>query len=275
VYMAFGGIPYYLEMLNKGWSAAQNIEKICFVNEAPLKNEFKFIFQSLFGKDTIHSKLLKALHTLGTRAKREQLLKVLGINSSGYFTTALWELQESGFIDTATEYNTRSAKVYYFISDYYTHFYLQFIAKVTKYEKGIWTSRLNSQAVVVWQGLAFEKLCVQHIAAIKKELQIDGVFSKTSTILSAATKKHTQIDIVLDRDDKVINIIECKFYSQPFTITKAYDLNLRKKIATFQAAYPSRKSVWLVMLATFGITLNAYSKSIVQNELTLDTLFTE
>ena len=48
LYMALGGIPYYLKYVNSGLSAEQNIQKIFFSKEAPLKDEFDLLFDSLF-----------------------------------------------------------------------------------------------------------------------------------------------------------------------------------------------------------------------------------
>src|SRR3990167_6124886 len=47
-YMVFGGIPYYLKQIEKGKSALQNINKVCFQTDGLLNNEFDRLFRSLF-----------------------------------------------------------------------------------------------------------------------------------------------------------------------------------------------------------------------------------
>jgi len=69
------------------------------------------------------------------------------------------------------------------------------------------------------------------------------------------------------------SLFEIKFSVKPFEITKDYDLRLRTKVGTFKAATGTSKSVFLVMLTTFGLVKNQYARSIVQNELTLEDLF--
>jgi uncharacterized protein len=275
LYMALGGIPFYLDQVKKGLSASQNIEQLCFTNGASLKNEFLFIFQSLFGKDGLHQSIIAALFELDGKANREELLTHLQLQSSGNFSTKLWELEESGFIDTAIEYGTRSAKKYYYISDFYTLFYLRFIAPEKKYQKGVWVNRQEAQPIVVWQGLAFEKICLHHIEQIKIGLQIAGIHTTISTWRKQGrqTKQGAQIDLIIDRNDKVINLVEIKFVNKPFAISKLYDMQLRKKLSVFEQAHPMRKAVWLCMLTTFGLHQNAYSGSLVQNSLQLNHLF--
>ena len=43
------------------------------------------------------------------------------------------------------------------------------------------------------------------------------------------------------RDDRVVNICEIKFYSGVFSITKQYDLELRKKISAFTEQSKKKK----------------------------------
>lgn len=47
-YMATGGIPYYISMLQKGKSLAQNIDRLFFEPNAKLKLEFDRLYSSLF-----------------------------------------------------------------------------------------------------------------------------------------------------------------------------------------------------------------------------------
>ena len=81
-----------------------------------------------------------------------------------------------------------------------------------------------------------------------------------------------QIDLLIDRRDKAINICEAKFYSGEFTIDKDYSLNLRNKIAAFKSVTKTRKAIVPTMITTFGVKHNSYSGNI-QQEVTLDDLF--
>jgi len=87
------------------------------------------------------------------------------------------------------------------------------------------------------------------------------------------TKKGAQIDLVIDRRDQVVNLCEVKYSINPYTITKSYAENLRNKIGVFRNETKTGKSLFLTMITTYGLEENTYSKSLVQNELTMDVLF--
>lgn len=275
LYMVMGGIPYYLEQVKKGLSAAQNIEKICFEETGLLRSEFTFTFTSLFKNADKHEALLRKIYDLGTRATRENLIKKFKVTSSGDLSNKLNELEESGFLKSYTPFGGNKSKKIYTIADYYTLFYLRFIENSGTYETGKWINLINDPSVHVWAGLAFEQICWDHVKNIKKALGIEGVYSETSSWYKSAEpgSSGAQIDMVIDRKDRVINLFEIKFSLNSFEITKAYDLNLRNKIGTFVQSTKTKKAVFLVMLTTFGLVKNEYARSVVQNELRMDDLF--
>ena len=277
LYMVMGGIPYYLEQIKKGESAAQNIERICFSENGPLRTEFTFIFSSLFNNSEKHEKLLRKIYELGNRATRDNLIKHLNILSSGDFSIKLNELEESGFLKSYTPLGVRKSKKIYVISDYYSLFYFKFIENAGKYEAGNWINRINDTATNVWAGLTFEQVCWDHTQNIKKHLGIDGVYSETSTWIKQGDDESdgAQIDLVFDRKDRVINLFEIKYSINPFEITKEYDLKLRNKVGAFIKSTKTKKTIFLSMITTYGLVKNAYARSIIQNELTMDDLFDE
>ncbi len=46
----YGGIPYYLSMMDKSKSLAQNIDQLFFADNAELKDEFNDLYRALFKK---------------------------------------------------------------------------------------------------------------------------------------------------------------------------------------------------------------------------------
>ena len=275
LYMVMGGIPYYLEQIKKGQSVTQNIENICFEETGLLKSEFQFIFSSLFNNSEKHEQLLRKIYSLGTRATRDNLVKQFQLISGGDLTIKLSELEESGFIKSYVPFGINKTKKIYIISDYYTLFYLKFIENSGKFESGNWTNRINDASVNAWTGLSYEQICRDHIKNIKKALGIDGIYSETSTWSKKGDEDSpgTQIDLIIDRKDRVINLCEIKYSINSYEITKAYDLNLRNKIGVFKASTKTKKTVFMTMITTFGLVKNQYARSIVQNELTMDNLF--
>jgi uncharacterized protein len=275
LYMVMGGIPYYLEQIKKGLSAAQNIENIAFQETGLLKSEFTFIFSSLFKNAQKHEQLLRKIYELGARATRENLVKHFKLISNGDLSLKLSELEESGFLKSYTPLGINKSKRVYVIADYYTLFYFKFIENAADYENGQWINRINDSSVSAWSGLAFEQVCWDHIRFVKKAMGIEGVYSETSAWYKQGDKdsQGAQINLIVDRKDQIINLFEIKYSINPFTITKAYDLNLRQKVGVFKDTTKTRKSVFLTMITTFGLVKNEYAHSIVQNDITMDDLF--
>jgi uncharacterized protein len=277
LYMAFGGIPYYLEHVQKGLSAAQNIEQLCFQKSGLLKTEFTYIFSSLFANAEKHEQIIRLLFALGGTANREAIIAAGKFNSGGDVSTKLKELEESGFVATYVQYGVNSTKKIYCLSDFYTMFYLQFIEKADKKWKDNWLNKIDDPAIKAWSGFTFEQVCLQHDQQIKEALKISGISSNTTTWQKKGNAKMqgTQIDLIIDRRDRIINLCEIKFSINPFTITKAYDLALRNKISVFKETTKTRKAVFLTMITTYGLVQNEYSRSIIQNEITMDDLFVQ
>ena len=119
-----------------------------------------------------------------------------------------------------------------------------------------------------WAGLAFERLCLQHIDGIKRALGISGVLTNVHSWRNA----NAQIDLLIDRRDGIINICEMKYWAGPYAMTAADDAALMNKRAEFKAATKTRKAVHLTMVTSFGVKPNAYSGK-VQSFATLDDLF--
>ena len=94
-------------------------------------------------------------------------------------------------------------------------------------------------------------------------------FSKPGT----DTEQGTQIDLIIDRNDHVINLIEIKFYNTEFTITKAYAKQLRDKMRVFQETTKTKKQLFLTMITTFGLNQNTNSLGLVSDDFNMDILF--
>jgi uncharacterized protein len=132
---------------------------------------------------------------------------------------------------------------------------------------------LDNPQIRAWNGFAFERLCLAHTDCIKKALGISGVQTQTSAWLGVSGNQKAQVDLVIDRRDRVINLCEMKFSIKKFQISKQYAEELRTKIGLFREITHTNKSVYLTFITTFGLDNNEYSTSLVQNSLTMDVLF--
>jgi hypothetical protein len=98
------------------------------------------------------------------------------------------------------------------------------------------------------------------------------VLTNTASWRSRESDKGAQIDLLIDRNDKVINLCEMKFANEPFVIDKRNDENLRNKRAVFIKETKTKKAVHLTLITTYGVFHNKYWGN-VHSEVTMDDLF--
>ena len=274
LYMVMGGIPYYLEAISKGKSVAQIIQCAFFDENAPLKDEFKQLYKALFKKHDIYEKTVEILASKNKGFTRTELINTGELSSGGTITKVLEELEESGFITAYSSFDNKKKNTVFRLSDFYTSFYFRFIAKAQqKKEPNYWQNIQNQPVFNTWKGIAFEQVCLAHVKEIKSALGISGVISYQDTWIGSANDQKVQIDFLIDRQDQVINLIECKFLNDEFVIDKEYALKLRRKISVFKDATKTKKAVHLILITSFGVLKNEYYFELVQNSLETDLFF--
>lgn len=279
LYLVMGGIPYYLKAVEKGLSAMQNINQICFTATGLLFGEFDRLYSSLFKNSDAYIEMIDmiAKHPQGVDlSSMEQGLKFS--TSGGTLTKRLQELEAAGFIISFIPYGRGKKGIYYRIIDEYTLFYFRWIKPVTNRIKlassqaNYWQSKSQSAQWKSWVGNAFEAFCYKHIDQIAKALKLHTGFSIGTWRYIPKTKneKGTQIDLLLDCDDGIINIFEIKYSKTPFRITKQYATQLGDKLDIFSEHFKTTKDLYLTMITVAGLTSNFYVDELVRNELTLD-----
>ncbi len=274
IYMVMGGIPHYLKEVKKGRSAIQNMEAICFLDGGLLTNEFENLYPALFKNADNHIEVIRALATKWKGLTRSEIIKITKLSNGGGLTKVLNELNHSGFISAYYPFGKRKKDMLYRLTDEYSLFYINFIEKQKRNIEGLWQALSQTQKFKSWSGYAFESLCLKHISQIKEALRIGGIYAEPSSFIFKGddTYEGTQIDLLIDRNDQVINLCEIKFYSEEFTITKAYAKQLRNKKSIFKGVSQTKKHIFLTMITTFGLKENQYSQEI-DNSLTMDVLF--
>lgn len=120
-----------------------------------------------------------------------------------------------------------------------------------------------------------DKHLPEHIPEIEAALGIAGVFTEESIWKHVPGKGQAgaQIDLLLDRNDFCISICEMKFSTNEFTIDKSYATDLQNKMEVFREKTNTRKRLFLTMVTTFGTKDNTYKVNLVQNDITLESLF--
>jgi len=275
LYMAMGGIPHYLKEVEPGISVVQNIDKICFSPNGILKDEYSRLYPSLFDNSERHEGKVRALAKSHQGMTRSMLVEKSKLSDGGNISQILEELEQSGFITSYFPFGKKKKGKLYRLTDEYSLFYLRFIEGKKKEGAGTWQHLSQTQSYKTWSGYAFENVCLKHIPQIKTALSIVGVYSETSTFYKKASKeeKGIQIDLLIDRNDKVINVFEIKFYNSEVVITEAYAKIMREKLRILKQATGTRKYLMLSMITTFGVKHNNHSLGLIEKVLTVDDLF--
>jgi AAA+ ATPase superfamily predicted ATPase len=271
LYMAVGGVPFYLSEIRQGMSAFQEIDRLAFSPNGFLATEYDNLYRSLFSHAERHITIIETLAKKPHGLSREGIVQFSSIKDGGALTTVLRELEESGFISKSYPFGKKIRDSIYRLSDQYSLFYLKFIKDQHRTGSGSWLSRIDSPAWRAWSGYAYESICLQHISTIKKALGISGVYTEESSWIDKA--RSVQIDLLIDRRDHIINLCEVKFTEQPFTLTKPHKEELEKKLFTFKEESQTRKSVFPTLITTFGLKDGVHSLGFIQSVVTMDDLF--
>jgi hypothetical protein len=275
LYMVMGGIPQYLKEVRKGESATQAIDRICFTKDGLLHDEFKNLYYSLFELAGKHIDIIRALAQKSMGLTRNEIIESCRITSGGRASIMLNELEESGFITPFIPFNKTKKEFIYRLTDEYSGFYLRFIEHGKFHGTGSWITLSREPSMKSWSGYAFESICLKHIRQIKKALEIGAVYTEISAWRTKPVSgdKGAQIDLLIDRQDRCINVCEIKYSSGEFTIDKKYQEELSNKLNVFRTQTKTNKTLFLTMITTFGVKENVYKTQIVQNELTMNELF--
>ena len=271
-YMIMGGIPYYLEQLEKQYSLEQNIDNLFFKKTGILRDEFSRIYSSLFKSPEKYVQIIEILSQKRKGLLREEIVKLSKIPDGGGLTTILEELELCGFISINNNFSTLKNNKLYQLTDFYSVFYMHFVKTGKISDKSFWTNTLNTPLHNAWAGFSFELLCQSHLRQIRRKLGISGVVTYTSSWRGRNEDDGVQLDLIIDRNDNVINVCEIKFSKKEFIITKDYDKNLRNKVWTFAEKVHTKKAMHITMITTYGIKRNEYWNNI-QSEVILDDLF--
>jgi len=272
--MAFGGIPHYLESITRGQSAAQAIESACFTTNGLLRDEFPKLYPALFDRPERHQEIVRVLAKHPRGLTRSDLTKAYA--SGGRLTQTLADLEAAGFISFTPPFAKKERDGLYRLTDEYSIFYLRWIEGHQLTNKNQFTAIQKTPSWRAWSGYALESLAQRHIAEVKDALGISSVQTHHSSWLHRPNKTWpdgAQIDLVIDREDNAINLIEVKFSNEPFTITKAYANQLRKRVGTFRGVTKTRKNLFLTFLTVQGLTDNTHSQEVTDQIISADSLF--
>jgi len=272
-YMAFGGIPYYLDRIDNEKNLSENIDEFFFKDER-INQEFKDVYTGLYATSERYVDIVKALGTKFYGLTRRELANAVGMESGGTFSKILDNLHESGITREYPRYGKERVETVYQLKDFFSMFYLHFIyGKGT--DVGNWRSIQRTPTFYTWAGNTFEMLCIEHLSQMKDKLRIATINRNYSWKGTAPNGSTCQIDLVLEwKGERTDYICEMKFSEHEFTIDKSYEGDLANKIDAFLNCKQHNRthSIQLVMVTTNGITQNEHTKDVNQ-QIILDDLF--
>ena len=276
-YMAVGGTPYYLDMMSRSLSVAQNIDALFFSENAPLQKEYNFLYKSLFKESRLYRRVVEILSKQMKGMTRQELIREICVEDNGYFSEVLEDLCNCDFIRSYNAFGKSERDVMYQLTDLYSLFYLRFVKNYHGGDEHYWSHM--GQDISSWEGYAFEQVCLHHIPQIKHKLGISGILTnvcswscKSYIGRDGEEHKGAQIDLIIDRGDKTINLCEMKFTNKPFAISTEYAQRMLERRDTFREVTGTNKSLQLTMVTSAGLVHNAGWQSI-NNEVDIDDLF--
>ena len=275
-YMAFGGIPYYWSLLDREKSLALNIDRLFFSKEGELRGEYAELYASLFQHP---EKYLSVIETLGKKKmglSRAEIVQESRLPENGKLTEVLEDLESCGFIRRYNHIGMKTKGALFQLTDCYTLFYFHFIADNPVNDEHFWSKNLDTGVYNNWCGLAFERVCLLHSRQIKAKLGVSGVISSEYAWWTANEdgKKGAQIDLLIDRNDGIINLCEMKYTKTPYKIDAGDDAAMRNKQMRFKEETHTGKAIHLTLVSAQGVARNAFSDEI-QALILGDDLFAE
>ena len=267
-YLVFGGLPYYLDMLDRRLSLAQNIDMLCLDAWAPLRDEVPRLMEATLSESPLHREVLRLLAQRKAGIHRTELAERVGTNGSS-LKRALDDLEKCGYIRTYRNPYERYRPTIYQLVDPFLLFSFRFMGEEPLES---WTDFEGSPAYYAWRGNAFEVAALGHIPQIKRALGIAAVQTSCFPWSSSESTPGAQVDLVIERKDGVTDLCEMKCTDGPFEPGCATLDTLQRKRNVFREESGTRNAVHLVLVCVPGIKDNVVPGDIAA-VVTPDDLF--
>jgi hypothetical protein len=275
--MIMGGVPFYWTFLDKSKSLAQNIDDMFFNPDGDLHNEYDALYSSLFRNSEPYIKIINALGTKRVGLSRDEIISLANITDNGNVSTMLEDLEYCGFIRKYNYIGFKKKNAIYQLIDPFTLFYFKFMQNNERNDDHFWSHNQGTPLYYSWCGLAFERVCLYHIGQIKAALGIEGIISNVCSWRSDAAVADTKakgahIDLVIERNDNVIDLCEIKYTKEKFTVTADYNEVIQNKRARFIEEVKTDQAIHLVLISANEVQKNDYSGEF-QKIIYADSLF--
>lgn len=241
-----GGIPRYLEELQGGLTADENIKRICFRTDGLLYREFDHLFSDLFSSKKETCK--KIITLLATRElETKEVTQSLGYRHGGYMSKILDELVKAGFLKKTYVWDLHTSKEKkrprFRLIDNYSRFFLKYIdPNRGKVESGHFAEQTLSvfPGWSILMGLQFENLVLHNREFIFKALRLrreDILFDNPYIQKGSKQQKGCQIDYMIHTRYRMLFVCEMKFSRDQITTTVIDEVEQKLKSLKLPRGY--------------------------------------
>ena len=246
---------------------------ILFGSKPRLKDEFNRLFRAIFTNAEDCKKIIRRLSKRNYGFTREEIASATGLPLGGGLSDTLTALAESDFIVRYSPYGKRTGE-YYKLIDNFCLFWLKYV-EPNQDNATFVNDNFTADAMKGWRGVAFEQVCWQHIQQIKRGLGIEGVKSSISAwnVKGDDTTAGAQVDLLIMRDDNIVNLCEMKFSASSYSIDSEEETKMLHRIDLLKETLSSKQRVHLTLVTTYGLVYGKHSGK-VQKVVIGDDLFT-
>ena len=272
-YMVFGGVAYYLSLLQPEESLAQNIDRLLFSPDGELRREYNRLYKTLFSTSEPYMKIVELLGEHPKGLTRNEIAELLGGDTGGSLSEQLTNLCECGIL---RKFKIREKSTIkwnggiYQLVDFFSLFFQHFV--IRNEEKNWWSKHINTPEVNTWLGLAYERVCLTHTEQLLQAMHLDSISTTQYAWRSKVSQPATQIDLIIERADDMINLCEVKYSKDEYRISQEEDQKLRYRLSAFQHETGTRSGIFVTIITTFGLARGMYNDS-VSIKLSMDDLF--
>lgn len=267
IYMIFGGVAKYLSYLEPQKNINENIDMLFFSLGGLMYSEYDKVFNSLFmDKAAFHKKIIDLLCEKRSGYALSEVATKLSL-SGGKVKETIEELQECGFIQGVAKYGMKTRETKYIIADSYILFHHKWIKElsmndISQISLGYWMTQTQTHAYSIWRGFSFESSMISNMHLYLRAKGMSGVAATYGYWSSPARQEGesgAQIDIVVDYGNNQFDVVECKYYTGEFEITKKYKEELENKLTMFRrygAKHKRSTEIRLVFVTAEGVKAN-------------------
>jgi AAA+ ATPase superfamily predicted ATPase len=253
--ICLGGVPAYLELFARHGSVRKILDELAFRPHGYLVEEVRFTFGEQLKEKERYLQIASLL--AGAPASMAQLSRSTGLNK-GQLAFYLERLIELGFVEKHRPITLpdTSKTVRYRLQDEYLRFYFSLIepnlTRIRTSRTGYGLDRIARDRFDTFLGHGFELMVARNVAVLLEVTDAADVVSRIGSYWhhQTARREGVQIDLVVERDDGITHLVECKWSRKP--VGKGVWTELQRKCSLYPN--PKQHTLEPVLVAAAGAT---------------------